>query len=208
LKQRGRFITLEGGEGVGKSTNLAFLEQTLRQQGLPVVVTREPGGTSTAERIRSLLLDRDLGSLALEAELLLVFAARADHLKQVIYPSLEQGSWVLCDRFTDATYAYQGGGRGMNPSRIEYLELWIQQGFQPDLTLLFDAPVDLGMSRVVQRGERDRFEVEQMDFFERIRQAYLDRAERNPGRIRVIDAGRPIEEVKADVLRIVLELHE
>jgi dTMP kinase len=206
LKQRGRFITLEGGEGVGKSTNLAFLEQTLRQQGLPVVVTREPGGTSTAERIRSLLLDRDLGSLALEAELLLVFAARADHLKQVIYPSLEQGSWVLCDRFTDATYAYQGGGRGMNPSRIEYLELWIQQGFQPDLTLLFDAPVDLGMSRVVQRGERDRFEVEQMDFFERIRQAYLDRAERNPGRIRVIDAGRPIEEVKADVLRIVREL--
>ena len=206
MKQRGRFITLEGGEGVGKSTNLEFLEQTLRQQGLPVVVTREPGGTSTAERIRSLLLDRDQGSLALEAELLLIFAARADHLKQVICPALEQGSWVLCDRFTDATYAYQGGGRGMNPSRIEYLELWIQQGLQPDLTLLFDAPVNLGMSRVVQRGERDRFEVEQMDFFERIRQAYLDRAGRSLGRIRVIDAGRPIEEVKADVLRIVLEL--
>ncbi|RUM52571.1 MAG: dTMP kinase [Methylococcus sp.] len=206
MKQRGRFITLEGGEGVGKSTNLEFLEQTLRQKGLPVVVTREPGGTSTAERIRSLLLDKDQGPLALESELLLVFAARADHLKQVICPALEQGSWVLCDRFTDATYAYQGGGRGMNPAHIEYLELWIQQGLQPDLTLLFDAPVNLGMSRVVQRGERDRFEVEEMDFFERIRQAYLDRAGRNPGRIRVIDAGRPIEEVKADVLRIVLEL--
>ena len=206
MKQRGRFITLEGGEGVGKSTNLEFLEQTLRQKGLPVVVTREPGGTSIAERIRSLLIDKDQGPLALESELLLVFAARADHLKQVICPALEQGSWVLCDRFTDATYAYQGGGRGMNPAHIEYLELWIQQGLQPDLTLLFDAPVNLGMSRVVQRGERDRFEVEQMDFFERIRQAYLDRARRNPGRIRVIDAGRPIEEVKADVLRIVLEL--
>jgi dTMP kinase len=196
---RGRFITLEGGEGVGKSTNLKFVESWLQAQGKSVLVTREPGGTPAGEKIRSVLLTVDGGPLCAETELLLVFAARAEHVRQVILPALEAGVWVLCDRFTDATYAYQGGGRKLDEERIGYLERWIQRGLQPDLTLLFDAPVAVGMARARNRGNPDRFESERLDFFERIRGAYLNRASRFNDRIRVIDASQSLTAVETAV---------
>jgi dTMP kinase len=199
LTGQGRFITLEGGEGVGKSTNLKFIENWLMDQGKPVFVTREPGGTPVGEAIRSLLLKVDSGPLSDEAELLLMFAARAEHIKKAIRPALAKGCWVLCDRFTDATYAYQGGGRGMDQHRIEYLERWIQCGLTPDLTLLFDAPVEVGMARARKRGDPDRFEIERRDFFERIRNAYLQLASRFEDRIRVIDASQSVEAVQIAV---------
>lgn len=197
--EQGRFITLEGGEGVGKSTNLRFLEDFLSIQGKSVVVTREPGGTAAGEKIRSILLAIEKEPLSHEAELLLMFAARAEHLKNVIRPALMNGCWVLCDRFTDATYAYQGGGRGVDEKRIEYLDHWIQGGLEPDLTLLFDTPVEIGMARVMERGNPDRFEIERLDFFGRIRTTYLDLAARYPERIRVIDAGQSIDLVQEAV---------
>ncbi len=198
--QRGCFITLEGGEGLGKSTNLKFIENWLFEQGKQVIVTREPGGTPAGEAIRGLLLEISDESLCDEAEVLLMFAARSEHIKKVIRPALEKGWWVLCDRFTDATYAYQGGGRGLNEDRIEYLEQWIQCGLRPDLTLLFDAPVEIGIARTGKRGESlDRFEIEGLDFFDRVRNAYLKLAARFPDRIRVIDAGQSIKAVQTDV---------
>ncbi|TDO12622.1 thymidylate kinase [Halomonas ventosae] len=203
---KGRFITLEGGEGVGKSTNLALVVDHLRSRGHEVVATREPGGTPRAEVMRRLLLD-PAGEEPLDpdAELLLVFAARAQHLARVIRPALERGAWVVCDRFTDATYAYQGGGRGIAASRIAELEHFVQQGFTPDLTLLLDMPVGLAQQRLDGRlqgqgGERDRFERERVSFFEAVRQAYLARAEAAPGRMVVIDAGAGLAEVQAELL--------
>jgi dTMP kinase len=201
---RGKFITLEGGEGVGKTTNLSFISSYLQNHGIDVIVTREPGGTRLAEKIRELLLDSNNESISESAELLLMFAARAQHIKHVIEPALSQGKWVLCDRFTDATYAYQGGGRNMNINTIEWLENLVQDTLRPDLTLLLDAPVEVGIERAKDRGQLDRFESEKIDFFERVRQAYLRQAELYPERIKLIKADQPLSDVQnklIDVLR-------
>ncbi|WP_446808358.1 dTMP kinase [Methylomonas sp. 2BW1-5-20] len=193
---RGRFITLEGGEGVGKSTNLQFIKQLLAERSIPFVLTREPGGTGIAEKIRGILLERQEESLTEQAELLLVFAARAQHIQQVILPALQQGQWVVCDRFTDATYAYQGGGRNMDLQTIAWLENTVQGQLRPDLTFVFDAPIEVGMQRAKHRGELDRFETEQLAFFERVRQAYLQRAATDLHRYKIIDASLPLHEVQ------------
>lgn len=202
----GFFITLEGGEGVGKSTNLEFVRATLAAAGKSVRVTREPGGTRAGERIREILLDRRSDGLGAEAELLLMFAARAQHLAEVIRPALDRGEWVVCDRFTDATYAYQGGGRGVPRERIALLEDWAQGDLRPDLTLLLDAPVEVGRVRADGRaGAPDRFEREPLAFFERVRRTYLELAQREPGRYRVIDAARPLDEVQDQLRRVLKE---
>lgn len=197
--KQGRFITLEGGEGVGKSTNLQYIQQLLLEQQIDVVVTREPGGTELAEKIRQLLLEKHEESITEKAELLLVFAARAQHIQHVILPALQQGRWVLSDRFTDATYAYQGGGRAMDMQTIAWLENTVQGDLRPDLTLLLDASLDVGMSRAQQRGKLDRFESEQRDFFERVRQAYLKRAGQDQQRYKIIDASLPLNEVQLQI---------
>ncbi len=193
---KGRFITLEGGEGVGKTTNLLFLDQLLTAQGISVVKTREPGGTVLAEKIRQLLLETHDEAVDSMTELLMMFAARAQHIRHVIKPALVRGDWVLCDRFTDATYAYQGGGRGMAMDKIAWLERAVQGDLRPDLTLLLDAPVKIGMVRAKGRGELDRFEQERYDFFKKVRQAYLNLAQQQPERFAVIDASQPLDEVQ------------
>ena len=195
----GLFITLEGPEGAGKSTNREYLAERLREQGIDVLLTREPGGTPLAERIRELLLDPSDEPMAADTELLLVFAARAQHLQQVIRPALAKGSVVLCDRFTDATYAYQGGGRGLSIERIAQLEQFVQGELRPERTLIFDLPVESGLARAAARGRRDRFEQEGRGFFEAVRQAYLQRAEQAPQRYRVLDAGQTLAQVQADI---------
>lgn len=194
-----RFITLEGGEGAGKSTCLAAIQRYFTEKALPLCVTREPGGTPLAEEIRQMLLQPRSEPVAADAELLLIFAARAQHIAEVIRPALQRGDWVLCDRFTDATYAYQGGGRGLSRQRIAELEAMVQGELRPGLTLLLDLPVAQGMARAAARSEKDRFESEQEEFFERVRQAYRDRAAAEPQRFRVIDASRSIAEVEASV---------
>ncbi|QFT85613.1 Thymidylate kinase [Halomonas sp. THAF12] len=207
MQRRGRFITLEGGEGVGKSTNLAWVAEHLEARGLEVVRTREPGGTPRAEAIRGLLLDPASDEpLDDDAELLLVFAARAQHLARVVRPALERGAWVVCDRFTDATFAYQGGGRGISAERIAELEAFVQQGLQPDLTLLLDMPMAAAQRRLEGRlersgGQRDRFERERAEFFEAVRQAYLARAAAAPERMAVVDADRALADVQAELGR-------
>lgn len=203
---RGLFITVEGGEGVGKSTNMEFIEQRLRQQGVDLVVTREPGGTALGEGIRELLLQPREEVVAPAAELLLIFAARAQHLSEVIKPALATGKWVLCDRFTDATYAYQGGGRQMPVAMVRELEDLVQGELRPDCTLLLDAPVEVGMARAQGRGELDRFELEQREFFERVRATYLKLAEESSGRYRLVDASRPLEEVEEQLSQVCDEL--
>nr|A4XST1.1 RecName: Full=Thymidylate kinase; AltName: Full=dTMP kinase [Pseudomonas mendocina ymp] len=195
----GLFITLEGPEGAGKSTNREYLAERLREQGVDVVLTREPGGTPLAERIRELLLDPSDEPMAADTELLLVFAARAQHLQQVIRPALAKGCVVLCDRFTDATYAYQGGGRGLSIERIAQLEQFVQGELRPDLTLIFDLPVEVGLARAAARGRLDRFEQEGRGFFEAVRQAYLQRAVQAPQHYRVLDAGQTLAQVQADI---------
>ena len=201
----GKFITFEGGEGLGKTTNIPFVADYLQQHGIAVTTTREPGGTQLAEKIRQLLLDTNGESLSEQAELLLMFAARSQHIRHVIQPSLNQGRWVLCDRFTDATYAYQGGGRSIPTGAIAWLEQWVQAELRPDLTLLFDAPIAIGMARAAQRnGAADRFELEHLGFFERVRAAYLARAEQAPDRIKIIAADQPLPSVQADI-RTVLD---
>ncbi|HIG66164.1 MAG TPA: dTMP kinase [Methyloprofundus sp.] len=195
----GRFITLEGGEGVGKTTNIAYIQALLEEQNIPLLLTREPGGTTLAENIRQLLLDKEQESIAEQTELLMMFAARAQHIKHVIKPALEQGTWVLCDRFTDATYAYQGGGRNMALSSIQWLENFVQGDLRPDLTLLLDAPVQLGMQRAKQRGKLDRFESEKMAFFEQVRQSYLSIAAHQSERVKIIDATQNLSSVQAQI---------
>jgi dTMP kinase len=194
--KRGLFITVEGGEGVGKSTNVAFIAELLRAAGRDLILTREPGGTELAEAIRKLLLEPRQEPIAELTELLLVFAARAQHLATLIEPALAAGQWVLCDRFTDATYAYQGGGRGLDTQVISVLEQLVQGSLRPDLTLLLDASVSIGQARASARSAPDRFEQEQTAFFERVRQAYLERARREPRRFHIIDASRPLAAVQ------------
>ena len=194
---RGRFVTLEGPEGVGKSTNLAFVAQWLRAAGVDVVTTREPGGVPLAERIRQVLLAVDGTPMPPVSELLLMFAARAAHLAELVWPALERGQWVVCDRFTDATYAYQGGGRRLGTSTIAALETAVQGDFRPDLTLLLDASWTGTRERRRQRGAVDRFELEGRDFYDRVRATYLARAAAEPGRMRVVDAEQPLGEVQA-----------
>jgi dTMP kinase len=197
--QRGLFITMEGGEGVGKSTNIQFVAEQLRARGIRLLQTREPGGTPLAEEIRQLLLNPRSEAVAPTAELLMVFAARAQHLAEVIEPALQRGEWVLCDRFTDATYAYQGGGRQLSQATIAQLEQLVHGHLQPDLTLLLDVSVDVGMARASQRGDLDRFEQEQTEFFQRVRDSYLARANANPQRFCVIDAGQSLADVQRDL---------
>lgn len=196
---RGKFITIEGQDGAGKSTNLAEIEQAILNAGHQLVVTREPGGTPIGERIRDLILsstDQSFGDLT---ELLLIFAARAQHIESVIEPALAAGTWVLSDRFTDATFAYQGGGRGLSLDKIASLEALVQGPLRPDLTFLLDVPVEVGASRAGSRSEPDRFERQQNQFKAAVRQCYLDRAEQEPARFRVVDAGRELDQVKSTV---------
>lgn len=199
--QKGKFITLEGGEGVGKTTNLAFIQDYLQQRGVTVLLTREPGGTPLAESVRDLLLSKSYQGMHPDAELMLVFAARAEHIHRKIIPALNAGQWVLSDRFTDASFAYQGSGRELGFTRIEALESFVQEGFQPDLTLLLDADVELGMSRVEQRSKKDRFESEQLAFFKRVREGYLRRASAFPERISVVDAMVSLDQVQGQIAR-------
>ena len=198
----GRFITFEGGEGVGKSTQIVRAADWLRQRGIEIVLTREPGGTARAEQLRKMLLERGDEPMPQSCELLLMFAARATHLANLIEPAVARGAWVLCDRFTDATYAYQGGGRGLPEQDIDALVRIVHPARQPDLTLLLDAPVSVGMDRARARNGvdgPDRFETERADFFERVRLCYLQRAQREPSRIRVIDAQGAVTQVAAAI---------
>jgi len=204
--KKGKFITVEGGEGVGKSTNISFIKDFLESKGRSVVTTREPGGTPIAEKIRLILLDKGKEVISDQAELLLMFAARSQHITQVIQPALLAGKWVVCDRFTDATYAYQGGGRGMDISMIEGLEKTVQHGLMPDLTLLLDAPIETGMSRAKERGKLDRFESEQQNFFERVRTTYLQRAKKKPKQIKIINADQSLDKVKTEISLNIQEL--
>lgn len=195
----GKFITVEGGEGAGKSTNLDFIHQYLLQAGKNVIMTREPGGTPFGEKIRELLLDKKQTAISDDTELLMMFAARAQHLQQVILPAINAGNWVLCDRFTDASYAYQGGGRGIALDKITVLENWVQGALRPDLTLLLDLPVEEGLKRASKRSEPDRFEQEQQEFFNRVRDVYLSMAKSHPERYRIVDASRPLVEVQQQI---------
>jgi dTMP kinase len=208
---RGRFITFEGGEGAGKSTQIARAAGWLRGRGVEVVLTREPGGTPRAERLRAILLERDAEPMPQSCELLLMFAARATHLDNLVRPAIARGAWVLCDRFTDATFAYQGGGRGLPRAQIDALAAIVHPDLWPDLTLLIDLPVDAGMARASQRNGvagPDRFESEQQAYFERVRGAYLERAQDEPARFRVIDGSRPIDAVTAAIEAALLPLLE
>lgn len=202
----GKFITLEGTEGVGKSTNLIHVRNWLEQRGIDVVVSREPGGTPLAEEIREVLLAQRNEAFDAVAELLLIFSARAQHLAGVIRPALDRGVWVLCDRFTDATYAYQGAGRGLDKATILQLEAMVQQGLQPDLTIVLDIDVETGLQRASHRGVLDRFEREEVSFFERVRAGYRERAAAAPGRYAVVDAGNPLEDVQRQIDQVLERL--
>jgi dTMP kinase len=200
------FITIEGGEGVGKSTNIELIASQLRQADIAVTLTREPGGTPLAESIRALLLRLDEEPLTETAELLLMFAARAQHIAQLIEPALARGEWVICDRFTDATFAYQGGGRGIDEGRIAELERLVQGDLRPDVTILLDAPVEVGLSRAQKRGELDRFEREQLAFFQRVRNCYLAMAAKHPDRYRLVDASLSLTRVEAAITELVSDI--
>ena len=193
---KAKFITLEGIDGAGKSTHLNWLAERLRGQGKKVLVTREPGGTPLGEALRELLLHQ---AMHLETEALLMFAARREHLDKVIIPALREGTWVISDRFTDASFAYQGGGRGLDEAKLKILEQWVQQDLQPDLTLLFDVTLEVSRKRLSGNASLDRFEQEKQDFFQRVRDAYLKRAAQFPERIRVIDSGRTLNEIQVDL---------
>jgi dTMP kinase len=194
MTARGRFITFEGIDGAGKSTQIAVVANTLRERDLPLVITREPGGTALGETLREVILHQPM---SIATETLLMFAARAEHLDRVIRPALLAGTWVLCDRFTDATYAYQSGGRGLSAERIGELEQWVHPDLQPDLTLLIDVPPDVAAHRLARARNADRFEAEQVDFFARVRNAYLERARTEPQRFIVIDGTQPADVIGA-----------
>ena len=199
---RGKFITIDGLEGAGKSTQIDFIKKYLSARNRDVFLTREPGGTYLGERLRELLLDKNIDAMNSDTELLLMFAARNEHVKKVIEPKLEQGVWVISDRFTDASYAYQGGGRGIPLERIEELEQWTLQDFVPDMTFLLDLDVELGLSRVEQRGEKDRFEEEHKDFFNKVREIFSNRASKYPERIKLIDASKNIDETSSQIKNV------
>lgn len=197
----GKFITLEGLDGAGKSTQLTWLAENIQDRGFNVIVTREPGGTPLGEQLRAILLDNKV-TMHPETEALLMFAARREHIDKVILPALAQGNWVISDRFTDASFAYQGGGRQVAINRLEVLEQWTQDKLQPDLTLYFDVPIALGRQRVTRIKVADRFEQEQADFFQRVRSAYLKRSKKFPQRINLIDASQTLEKVSAEVTKV------
>jgi len=203
---RGKFITLEGTEGVGKTTNLTFIQQWLEQKKIPLTVTREPGGTPLAEELREMLLQKRDEPVDASAELLMIFAARAQHLNQVIRPALERGEWVLCDRFTDATFAYQGAGRGLSLAMIETLESLVQGQLRPDLTIVLDIDVEKGLERASNRAALDRFESEEVEFFHRVRSGYQARVIQAPDRYRVVDAGQSLEDVQSDLAEVLASL--
>ena len=194
--KKGKFITLEGIDGAGKSTQMAKLESALKSNGIEFRLTREPGGTPLGEKLRGVLLNEQMRP---ETEALLMFASRSEHLNEVILPALEAGTWVISDRFSDASFAYQGGGRGIDYARLAELETWVQQGFQPDLTLLFDLPVEVARARLMRNESLDRFEQEKSDFFDRVRGAYLERAKRFPARFVVLDSGKAPEEISKEI---------
>ncbi|GAA4354960.1 dTMP kinase [Kangiella marina] len=196
---KGRFITVEGTEGVGKSTNMAYVKQWLERKGHEVIHTREPGGTPFAEEIRGLLLSKREERVNEQTELLLMFAARCQHVYNKIIPALDAGTWVLCDRFTDASYAYQGAGRNLGFDKLKQLEEWSLQGFKPDLTLMLDLPIEVGLERARQRGPADRFEEEEIDFFNKVREGYLNIAQAEPDRMKVINAEGSIEDVQQQI---------
>jgi dTMP kinase len=202
---QGKFITIDGVEGAGKSTQINFICQYLKNQGINVALTREPGGTDIGEKIRALLLSTD-SKMHSDTELLLMFAARNEHIHSKILPTLKTGDWVLSDRFTDASYAYQGGGRGLDIERIAQLEKWTLQDFIPDMTLLLDVPVEIGMQRVESRGAKDRIEQENIDFFERVRKAYIARSKQYPQRIKLIDASQSSENISSQIQEILKAL--
>jgi len=202
-----KFITVEGIEGVGKSTNMAFIRDWLEQRNAVVTATREPGGTPGAEAIRKLVLDTGRDEIPDQSELLLMFAARAAHLQNLIVPALSRGEFVLCDRFTDASYAYQGGGRGLSMNGIAALEQVVQGELRPGLTLLLDADFSVSVERRAGRTETDRFEQEQLDFFEKVRDVYLERAANEPGRIKVVDASQSLDQVQADIATILSDAY-
>lgn len=195
MKEPGRFISFEGGEGVGKSTQIARVAQFLRDQQIDVILTREPGGTPVGERVREVLLDKTLPAMHHDTELMLMYAARREHVEQLIKPTLAKGQWVISDRFADASFVYQGYGRGIDRMRLAELDAWALEGYQPDRTFLLDMPVEQGLARARQRAELDRFELEVMSFFDRVRHGYLERAAAEPERFIVIDAGQSIDEV-------------
>ena len=199
---KGLFITVEGIEGVGKTTHLMYINELLQQAGRQVQLTREPGGTRTGEEIREILLHRTTQPIGDITELLLIFSARAQHLEEIIRPALGRGTDILCDRFTDATYAYQGAGRGIGMQQVQVLEALVQQGMKPDLTILFDAPVDIGLQRARDRSDADRFESQTVKFFERVRQAYLDIAAQEPERVVVVDAAGSLESVQVEFRQV------
>ena len=200
---KAKLITFEGVDGAGKSTHLAWFADTLRQRGLEVLVTREPGGTPLGERLREILLNQPMHA---ETEALLMFAARLEHIEQVIKPALKRGTWVVSDRFSDASFAYQGGGRGVALTKLEQLERWVQEDLQPDLTLLFDIPVDVARQRLDNNVTLDRFEQEKDDFFDRVRQAYLVRSQKYPQRFAIIDAAQTPDKVKVNLESVISRL--
>jgi dTMP kinase len=201
--KQGAFITIEGIEGAGKSTCMQVVAEQIDAQGIALLQTREPGGTELGEDLRELLLGHRHTGMADDTELLLMFAARAEHIQRKILPALQAGHWVLCDRFTDATYAYQGAGRGIPVQRIEVLENWVQGALRPDLTIVMDLPVAQGLERAGKRSAPDRFESEALAFFERVRQGYLDIAQRDPQRVRVVDASRDLEQVSRSIHQLI-----
>jgi len=198
---KGKFITLEGGEGCGKTTNLEFIVDYLEHHNINIIKTREPGGTEISEKIRELLLDKNNTELHADAELLLMFAARAQHLQQKILPAIAEGKWVLSDRFTDSTFAYQGAGRGIAIEKIKQLENWVQNGLTPDKTFILDLPIEIGMERAAKRAELDRFESEKMDFFKRVREGFLQRAALNPDIYCVVDASVDLAGVQQQIAK-------
>ncbi len=204
--ERGKFITVEGIEGVGKSTNIDFLSTLIEERGLTVIRTREPGGTPMAERIREMLLEHGEEAMTDIAELLLFFAARSLHIHNAIRPALQAGQWVVCDRFTDASRAYQGNGRGLNKETIDTLADWVQEDLQPDLTILLDAPAEIGMDRAGRRGAADRLESEETEFYARVREGYLALAKSEPERFAIIDARQPLVQVQAAIGENVVRL--
>lgn len=206
MSTTGKFITVEGSEGAGKTTALAFIRQYIASAGVDAVYTREPGGTELSETLRDILLDTRFKGMAESTELLTMFAARAEHIDKVIKPSLDAGKLVICDRFTDASFAYQGGGRGLSWERISQLRDWVQGELSPDMTLLLDIPVEIGLKRAGERSTPDRFEQESIAFFERVRSAYLRLAEEAPERFRIIDASLSIEEVHSQIAACLAEI--